>query len=527
MQCGKIIASVKPTKIVLFIVLILGGLLSLAFFFPKEGIQITDDWVLHFPTIDELMENPDDKVVDISEIIAKNQVSEDSIDDEEETLTAVVLEDSSVIYYSPIEINPEEVTRKLEFPDNKKDILYPFLKELSQIKSSGKLIRVLHYGDSQIEADRVSSYLRSKLQGQFGGSGPGLIPAIQPYGFQSPVSIDHSDGWIRYPGFGRRDTTVDHSRYGVLASFSTYVPYQKTDEIDSIREKVYPEKEQIIHDEWLKIMHSPYSSRNVNKYSQCRLFYGFNKYPVDFKLLAAEQEIDKKILPPANELQIKRWTFNQTPEYLRFEFKGYDSPEIYALALDSDHGVAVDNIPLRGSSGTIFTNSNQQLLRAIYQNLNAKLLIMQFGGNVAPSMSDNYDYYQHSFYNQLVTLKRLIPGVTIIVIGLADMSLKEKDQYVSYPNVLVIRDALKKAAFKANCAFWDTYEAMGGENSMPSWVFSDPPLAEKDFIHFTVKGSRIIAQMFYKALMLEYNDYFSKNIRNKKPTTGNAQLSSN
>lgn len=517
----------KPTKIVLFIVLILGGLLSMAFFFPKEGIQITDDWVLHFPTIDELMENPDDNVVDISEIIANNQVSEDSLDEEEESLKAVVLEDSSVIYYSPVEINPEEVTRKLEFPDNKKDILYPFFKELSQIKSNGKLIRVLHYGDSQIEADRVSSYLRTKLQGQFGGSGPGLIPAIQPYGFESPVLLDHSDGWIRYPGFGKRDTMVEHSRYGILASFSTYAPYQNTAVADSVEEKSKDENDQQIHEEWLKIMHSPYSSRNVNKYSQFRLFYGYNKYPVDFKLFAADQEIDNKILPPVNRLQIKRWTFENTPEYLRLEFKGQDSPEIYALALDGDRGVAVDNIPLRGSSGTVFTNSNQQLLKAIYQDLNAKLLIMQFGGNVAPTMSDNYDNYHRSFYNQLVTLKRLIPGVTIIVIGLADMSLKEKDQYVSYPNILVIRDALKGAAFKANCAFWDTYEAMGGENSMPSWVFSDPPLAEKDFIHFTIKGSRVIAQMFYKALMLEYNNYFSENIRNKIPTKGNAQLSSN
>ena len=106
------------------------------------------------------------------------------------------------------------------------------------------------------------------------------------------------------------------------------------------------------------------------------------------------------------------------------------------------------------------------------------------------------------------------------------MSQKDKDQYVSLPNVTLIRDALKNAAFKADCAFWDTFEAMGGENSMPSWVFADPPLAEKDFTHFTVKGSQIIAQMFYKALMLEYNDYFNSKIKNDKSAGGNVQLSS-
>ncbi len=177
----------KPTKIVFFILLILGGLLSLAFFFPKEGIRITDDLVLHFPTIDELMEDSNKKVVDITEIIKNNQVPEDSIDVEQEERTSVVMKDSSIIYYEPVEINPKDVTRKLEFPDNNKKVLHLFFRELSKVKSNGKLIRILHYGDSQIEADRISSFLRHKLQGQFGGSGPGLIPPVQPYGFKAPV----------------------------------------------------------------------------------------------------------------------------------------------------------------------------------------------------------------------------------------------------------------------------------------------------------------------------------------------------
>ena len=40
-------------------------------------------------------------------------------------------------------------------------------------------IRIIHYGDSQIEGDRMSNYLRTVLQKKFGGYGVGLIPAIQ------------------------------------------------------------------------------------------------------------------------------------------------------------------------------------------------------------------------------------------------------------------------------------------------------------------------------------------------------------
>ncbi len=511
----------KPTKIVLFITLILGGLLSLAFFFPKEGIRITDDWVLQFPTIDEFLGESETQVVDITEIIKKNQVLEDDTEEENEDMASAIMDDSIIIYYEPVPINPDEVTRKLEFPANNSKVLDPFFKELSEVKSNGKLIRILHYGDSQIEADRISSFLRYKLQGQFGGSGPGLIPPVQPYGFKAPVLAEYSEGWKRFPGFGKRDSSIKHTRYGVLASFGKFMEDRSEAETDSS-----DLNNSVIHKEWLLFEHSPYTRKNVKKYTQCRMFYGYNKYPVKLELLEDENKFDEKTLEPSTSLQVKKWNFDNTPGSLRFVFEGKESPEIYALALDGKKGVAVDNIPLRGSTGTVFTNSDTQMLSAIYKNLNAKLLIMQFGGNAAPSLRENYAYYERSFYNQLAKLKRLIPGVSIIVVGIADMSQKNKDQYVSLPNITMIRDALKNAAFKANCAFWDTYEAMGGQNSMPSWVFNDPPLAEEDFTHFTVQGSKIVAQMFYKALMLEYRNYFNSKIKGNKSAAGNVQLSS-
>ena len=48
---------------------------------------------------------------------------------------------------------------------------------------------------------------------------------------------------------------------------------------------------------------------------------------------------------------------------------------------------------------------------------------------------------------------------------------------------------------------------MGGENSMPSWVFAKPALANKDFTHFNEKGSRMVAEMFYNALIYDFYQY--------------------
>jgi hypothetical protein len=59
------------------------------------------------------------------------------------------------------------------------------------------------------------------------------------------------------------------------------------------------------------------------------------------------------------------------------------------------------------------------------------------------------------------------------------------------------------------------YEAMGGKNSMPSWVLADPQLAGSDYTHFTPRGARIISEFFYKALIIEYETYNNQKIKNE------------
>jgi hypothetical protein len=94
------------------------------------------------------------------------------------------------------------------------------------------------------------------------------------------------------------------------------------------------------------------------------------------------------------------------------------------------------------------------------------------------------------------------------------MAMRDGGQYVSYPNVEKIRDAQRDAAFRAGAAFWDCFEAMGGRNSMPAWAFATPALASKDFVHFTLRGSNLIAEMFYSALMESFREYELKGINN-------------
>jgi lysophospholipase L1-like esterase len=49
------------------------------------------------------------------------------------------------------------------------------------------------------------------------------------------------------------------------------------------------------------------------------------------------------------------------------------------------------------------------------------------------------------------------------------------------------------------------YSAMGGRNSMPSWVKAQPSLAVSDYVHFNHRGARVISEMFTNSLLSEYS----------------------
>ncbi len=481
----------------MFVSSVLAILLALSIVFPKEGIRIDDRITLQFLTLGEILGKDTVQYADISGILASSVAISDSA-------YLAMLEPSMAdeLGVDTVRANADSLKGKIhsiEYPLGDSTLLYPFYRKMRAAKRPGRSLRIMHYGDSQIEGDRITSLIRYKLQSQFGGSGIGMQPPVQLYGYQLSLIHTASDNWNRYTAFGKLDSTLSHNRYGMLGSFARFSPYP--DEMDDADDQEY--------EAWISIKQSKRAYHLTRIFKKCRLYYGNASQPVFYELYSNGELYDADFLEVTEQFKVKNWTFEKTPEQLEFRFKSSCSPDFYGIAMDGDRGLAVDNVAMRGSAGLFFTRLDGEMLKEMYENLQVKLLILQFGGNVVPYISDNYVYYERWFYRELSKLKSLMPDLPIIVIGVADMSVKEKDIFTTYPNLEHIRDALKSAAFKAGCPFWDMYSAMGGKNSMPSWVFAQPSLASSDFVHFNERGARVLAEMFYNAFMHDYNAYVS------------------
>jgi len=503
----------RPLKIFIFFLIILTIIGLIAYFYPDSGISLGKNYTLTFPSLTDIIQENKTQYKDISKIVEDNPPSDTSINFFHSSFNDTIKNDTSKFVHQDTSAKQSKDTiqkkytekkqkinsrRKLEYPGNNISVLTPFFESLESAPSNNKLMRILHYGDSQIEGDRISSYIRNQLQKRFGGSGIGLFPAIPPFNNSMSIKLNHSNNWKRYTIKDIKSSSFKHKRFGPLLSFSRYSPFYS-----NYQDRVYKAS--------INIKESPIAFNRASDFRRCKIFYGFNRKPFIIKIKEDNEVSDAEMIPATNKLKTMEWSIEPTTDKLSITFEGMHGPDIYGITLDGEKGVALDNIPLRGSSGTDFTKTDQSFFKEMFNKLNVKLIILHFGVNIVPSSRDNYDFYEKKLYQQLQFLKSLDEELSIIVMGVSDMSKKTEGHYESYSNIEKIRDAQKNAAFKANCAFWDTYKAMGGKNSMPSWVFADPPLARKDFTHFTYKGSVVIAKMFYKALINDYNRYTQEN----------------
>ena len=176
--------------------------------------------------------------------------------------------------------------------------------------------------------------------------------------------------------------------------------------------------------------------------------------------------------------------------------------KVYGVSLETSTGVIVDNVPMRGCSGNIFTKIDSMQLSDFYRETNTRLIILQFGGNMIPQTenpSTISGYVRSTLRQQVRYLRACAPEASILFVGPSDMSTNIDGQMTTYPLVPYMDKLLKKMAAEEQIAYWSMYDAMGGKDSMVRWV--EIGLAGSDYVHFTRAGANKVGKILYEWLM--------------------------
>lgn len=445
-------------KVVLFIFGVIALLAVLCSFFPADGLQLPGNAKLHFPKIKEVIGViPEDAGPSPEEILEQREAAIKNA--KKGKLEKYLQSDPSRIY----------------MPGDNLAYLDPFFKALDN--ADNQQVRIVHYGDSQLEEDRITCTVRDRLQSEFGGGGVGMLPAKQYATLREGQAA--SAELTEFMAFGSSEFRAGTNKYGPMARMTRLN--------GSVTFTAYPFK----------------ANTGAARYFNRITVYAGNLHGT---LHGSAKGIKQEA---AAGTDITRMCFNVPDSTTKASVTISGSADLYGISFDNDHGVCIDNVPMRGCSGTIFTNLNSNQLSYYFKNSGTKLIIMQYGGNTVPytKTEEAVQKYCASVRKQIELFKKVAPGTAILFIGPSDMSTSISGKRQTYPILPQYIDALRQTVNECGAAYWDLYSVMGGKDSMVQWVKSTPPLAAPDYIHFTPKGSEKVGNLFVDELLLYYDYY--------------------
>ena len=493
----------SPLKVLLSIISLFVVLGAVAIVYPEGGISIGDR-TLRYPKLTDIFVKQKSIVDSLSDST--------EAEDPEEAIRAMMeatrrkefaaFSDSLKFYENFF----EKGKTRFDLPNDDPTWFDRFFLHLELAELDSNVVHIIHYGDSQLEEDRISSTLREDLQDEFGGAGPGMMPVIMTVPSQT-TSHSSSGALTRYILFGHKDDEADHGRYGPLAQFAK-LDGEATITIQKRKER----KHAFSHVGGYKVIRLL-----TNKNARLKTKLNVNRTFVEIvgeddegnpkeKRVTKVVDAGEPTVDTYSKLKVYTWKLEDTTSVAKLFMSGYG--EIYAISADGSYGVAVDNVAMRGSSGTIFHRMDSELLAESYKAMNAQLIIMEYGGNMVPGThAGNIEWTKKIITRQIQAVQKANPDADILFIGPADMARQKDGEWQTYSGLAMTIKALREVALENGAAYWDMHRVMGGNGSMIKWVNKEPALGFTDHIHFTRRGAAYMGDLFCAALRMHY-DFF-------------------
>ncbi|RHU30646.1 hypothetical protein DXD68_02180 [Parabacteroides sp. TM07-1AC] len=351
-----------------------------------------------------------------------------------------------------------------------------FFAALKNRDQLNRPVRVAFLGDSFIEGDIVVADLRSALQKEFGGRGVGFVPIASVAAQFRPTIEQRSEGWHTW------SMLTDHE-HGYTLSGMMFEPKKDGKVTVSLKTtNRYPELETASS---LKFLYEQ------NMGTRMELHYN------------GEPDTIRELLPPTTKITqyVRKGNFTEAA----FSFTETEGFRALGVALEDNSGVVVDNYSLRGNSGMILNRLDSARCQHLNEIRPYDLIILQYGLNVVSDSVLQYGWYNKRMVEAVRHVQACFPQSDVLLLGVSDRSHQEDGEFETMPAVLAMLHTQRQIARKTGIPFWNTFGAMGGENSMVRFVENN--WASKDYTHLSFRGGREIATALFNALLLEKEFY--------------------
>ncbi|HAD57151.1 MAG TPA: hypothetical protein DCG00_06700 [Alistipes sp.] len=334
-----------------------------------------------------------------------------------------------------------------------------------------RTVRIAVLGDSFIEADIITADMREQLQMAYGGSGVGFVPFSTPLSkYRGTVTHNH-EGWTDYNLIKRKSVPEEYKEWFFVSGMLSIPGENASAEYKGVQFR-----------------------RRIEKTNTASLFFVNRKHTV---LEVTVNGDERRNYAPDSGEQVQR-IFIGRPDIseLRINLSHTAGFIGYGAVLEDSVGVSVHNFSVRSNSGLALLGTDYRINREFDEYMNYDMVILQYGLNAMSADVTDYGYYQKQLVKIINYIKQCFPGSAVVVMSVGDRSTMQNGTAVTMPAVKAMLKTQERAAEECGVGFWNTYEAMGGDNSMPKFV--ERHWAAKDYTHIGYPGGKYIAEQFVK-----------------------------
>ncbi|GGH06654.1 GDSL-type esterase/lipase family protein [Silvibacterium dinghuense] len=341
-----------------------------------------------------------------------------------------------------------------------------------------EVVTVVHYGDSPTTADLITGDVREQLQERFGDAGYGFNLTAKPWAWYGHRHVEISDsGWLS----SQKDATgvgrYKQGSYGLggavfAGSSGAHTTYTLTGA---------PQASVIVH----YLTYPGGGSFSV----------GAGDATLETVSTDAPEEAvaTKQVVLPEGATKVSLRVTSGTVKQFGVDFRTNHS------------GVLYDSLGLNGATTTILSRTFEpKLLTESLRAARPQLVVINYGTNES-QFSGLVSTLEKELTMAIANIRAAAPGVPILIMSPMDRGDRQGGEIVTQAEIPQIVAIQKKVAAEDGCAFFDTYDAMGGEGTVGRWYEAQPRLMTADLIHPTPPGALLVANLLMENLNAGYD----------------------
>jgi|WetSurMetagenome_2_1015567.scaffolds.fasta_scaffold04744_3 lysophospholipase L1-like esterase len=374
--------------------------------------------------------------------------------------------------------------------------LDPFFAALGALEhppsDSVRIVRILHFGDSHVEADLWTGEIRRLLQARFGDGGVGYVMPGKPWRFfRHTLAKSTGTGWLPV-GVGK-----DPGDGFVGLSAAAIAPGPKVQPAGVLAPGATYEVQ-------VGLPSGP-APLALWVDGECAFAGPVGEgYEIPGDGLA--QEVRPLPSDPCQSVVFLRGSTIVPDMPHDVSLQPLQGGDLRLLGMEFESGrsgVLYEPLGIIGAEVSNLDKWRPEVRRILLDHTAPGLIVVSYGTNEMGQNDFSEEDYLALCGRIIADLRRDAPGVPLLVTGPIDRDARRSRlKGVVKTNEPEVVDALRRAALENGAAFWDARAAMGGEGSIVAWRAAG--LAQADYVHLTAPGYDKLAALLYGELMAAY-----------------------